>query len=172
MIQAEYSDEEDYGEEEYEDEEEPQEAITHCVHRIPAKGQKVNIELYYDCIQVEKVEGKTAKKVEQSIKKQFAFIASLFKNSEAPVQKEVPKRHLTFYEGRLLVMKSIPEQVRNYGSHFSVKDKDRLQMPRIVWNAVILSARNIRDLLSIKLLNYKQVVSNQVSIILYNVQQD
>jgi hypothetical protein len=38
MIQAEYSDEEDYGEEEYEDEEEPQEAITHCVHRMPVKG--------------------------------------------------------------------------------------------------------------------------------------
>lgn len=78
------------------------------------------------------------------------------KDSEA--QKEVPtRRHLTFYEGRLLVMKAIPEQVRNYGSHFSVKDKDRLQMPRIVWNAVILSARNIRDLLSIKLLNYNQI---------------
>ena len=33
--------------------------------------------------------------------------------------KQEHMRLLAFYEGRLLVMKTAPEQVRKYGSHFN-----------------------------------------------------
>ncbi len=56
-------------------------------------------------------------------------------------------------------MRDLPHvEVRNYGSHFSVKDKDKLQMPRIQWNAEIRSVRALKDLAVIRLLNYKEVM--------------
>jgi len=57
-------------------------------------------------------------------------------------------------------MSEIPELLRSYGSHFSVKDKQKIQMPRISWNAQVRSVRHLRDLQVIKLLNYKQVTTN------------
>jgi hypothetical protein len=56
-------------------------------------------------------------------------------------------------------MSETPELLRSYGSHFSVKDKQKIQMPRISWNAQVRSVKHLRDLQVIKLLNYKQVTS-------------
>jgi hypothetical protein len=46
------------------------------------------------------------------------MIGNWFKKGDAKEKLELI-RLLTFYEGRLLVLKSTPEQVRKYGSHFS-----------------------------------------------------
>jgi hypothetical protein len=48
-------DEEEYDEEVEEQEEEKREPITHCIHRLPFKGMKVNLELFYDVVLVDKV---------------------------------------------------------------------------------------------------------------------
>ena len=65
-------------------------------------------------------------------------------------------RFFVFYENRLVVLKEMPEQLRNYGSHFSAEDKDKIQMPKIWWNANICSSHSLISLEKISLLNYKE----------------
>ena len=51
---------EDYGEEygdELEEDDEPMEVLTHCVHRLPLKGQKANLLSYQTLIEIEKEPG-------------------------------------------------------------------------------------------------------------------
>ena len=161
--------------EEYEDdhqqedecEEERREPITHCIHRLPSKGQKVNLDLYYDVVMVDKVVPSKSKIVEPLQKKFGGFLTSLFNKGDTTLSatqpEELKRRYFVFYEGRLLVVSSLAtEQLRNYGSHFNVKDKDKLQMPRITWNGQIHSSRSLRDLLTIRLINYKQVLQKVI----------
>jgi hypothetical protein len=132
---------------------------------MPVKGQKVNLELYYDVIEVSKTPEEMSKKKKLGDKiaepfKKIGFFANLFKENQISEDLD-PTRYLVLYESRLLCLEELSsEQVRNYGSHFSVKDKDKLQMPRITWNAEIRSVRSLRDLACIRLLNYKEAVAN------------
>jgi hypothetical protein len=96
--------------------------------------------MYYDVIEVQKTpEAMSRKKKPLNMNsiveplKKIGFLANLFNKDTPSVEDHSLSniRYLVIYEGRLLVMQEIPEQVRNYGSHFSVKDKDKLQMPRI-----------------------------------------
>jgi len=110
---------------------------------------RVNLDLFHDVVLVDKV-----RKVQRKL---GGFLTSLFTNKDLP--EEHRRRFIAFSEGRLLVVSGTGlEQVRNYGSHFNMKDKERLNMPRITWNGQVLSARPLRDLLVIRLLNYKQVL--------------
>lgn len=103
------------GEEEYEEEEpseeEVREPITHCVHRLPFKKQRVNIDLFYDVVEVLKTPESLARKRQSGVSlpeqlKKIGFIANLFKNEENKEDNKEPSstRFLTFYESRLLVM--------------------------------------------------------------------
>ena len=106
------------------EDEEEREPITHCVHRLPFKGQKVNLELYYDVVQVSKVYSQEAllKRKKQGTSfveplKKIGFLASFFNKGAADTsaqaklaaQESVAIRYLAFYEGRLLVVNSITE---------------------------------------------------------------
>ena len=92
--------------------------------------------------------------------KKIGFLQNFFKENQVGEDLN-PTRYLVLYESRLLCLQELSsEQVRNYGSHFSVKEKDKLQMPRIAWNAEIRSVRPLRDLATIRLLNYKEVMAS------------
>ncbi|CDW72970.1 UNKNOWN [Stylonychia lemnae] len=158
--EAEGEDEEDYDEEaEYDEEEEEYgeesddeeyETLSQCVHRLPFKGQRVNLLNFGNVIEIEKDQPKQVQK------------KGLFQNwFKKEVNKNEHVRFLTFYENRLLVLKSTPEQVRRYGSHFNNQDLEKIQMPKIWWNAQIRSSRELTALTKIRLLNYKQVFGNQ-----------
>ena len=96
--------------------------------------------------------------------KKIGFLVQFFsKDPQKSTDAPIPTRFIALSEGRLLVITGIPDQVRNYGSHFSVKDKDKLQMPRISWNGEVRSVRNLRDLLTVKILNYKQTLSKSAT---------
>lgn len=75
---------EEYEEEEEEEEEqrEEREAITHCVHRLPFKGQRVNLDLFYDVVEVSKA-SETKNPLVEPLKKQFSFLASFFKDDHS-----------------------------------------------------------------------------------------
>ncbi len=77
--QNEYEEEEE--EEEEEEQREEREAITHCVHRLPFKGQKVNLDLFYDVVEVTKA-SETKNALVEPLKKQFTFLASFFKDDQ------------------------------------------------------------------------------------------
>jgi hypothetical protein len=40
-----------------------------------------------------------------------------------------------------------------------VKDKDKLGLPKITFNGEVRSVRNLKDLISIRLLNYKFIMN-------------
>lgn len=78
------------------------------MHRLPFKGQRVNLLNFGNVIEIEKDQPKQVQK------------KGLFQNwFKKEVNKNEQVRFLTFYENRLLVLKSTPEQVRRYGSHFN-----------------------------------------------------
>jgi hypothetical protein len=64
-------------------------------------------------------------------------------------------------EGRLVVLRQTGECVRKYGSHLSSQDLEKIQMPKIWWNALISSVRDLRNLEKIVLINYKQVFESK-----------
>ena len=76
-------------------------------------------------IQVVKVQSdKKTNSLVEPLKK-IGFLAQFFSKPNSEASNDL--RYITFYEGRLLVIKELQgEHVRNYGSHFSVKDKDKL----------------------------------------------
>ena len=59
--------EEEECEDDDEYEEEYKEPITHCIHRLPFKGQRVNLDLFYDVVEVLKTPESLAKKRQSSI---------------------------------------------------------------------------------------------------------
>lgn len=123
--------------------------------------------MYYDVVQVQKVwpEGSKKKKGAASFVeplKKIGFLAQFFnkdkESAEGSQNQDPDLRYLVLHEGRLLVINSIQESTRIYGSHFNVKDKDKLSLPKITWNGEIRSVRNLKDLLVIRLLGYKAIM--------------
>lgn len=67
-------------------------------------------------------------------------------------------RYMVFYENRIVSVQAMQEaQTRSYGSHFSAKDKDKLGLPKITYNGVVKSVKDLRDLIAIRLINYNQI---------------
>ena len=85
------------------------------------------------------------------------FFSNLFKKE---VSKTESSRFLVFYEERLISLKQTTESLRKYGSHFNNKDLEKIQMPKIFWNAKIQSVRELKHLAKIELINYKQVIES------------
>ncbi len=98
--------------------------MSHCVHRLPFKGQRVNLFNFHALVEIDK-ESKQPKPKK-------GFFSNLFKKDQL---KGESIRFLAFYEERVLVLKQTPEQLRRYGSHFNSKDMEKIQMPKIFWNA-------------------------------------
>ena len=61
----------------------------------------------------------------------------------------------------MLVLKSIAEEERKYGTHFA-QENTSIQMPKIWWNAQVVSCRKLKDLEKIHFLNYKNVYNDDV----------
>ena len=101
---------------------------------MPFKGQRVNLDLFYDLVEVLKTPESLAKKRSSGVSiveplKKIGFLSNFFNKNEEQKEKAnepIANRFIAFYEKRILVMNEIPDQIRSYGSHFSVKDKDKL----------------------------------------------
>ena len=75
------------------------EVLTHCVHRLPLKGQKANLLSYQTLIEIEKEHSN-----KQAPKK------GLFQNwFKKEVNKNEYVRFMALYENRLVVLKSQPD---------------------------------------------------------------
>ncbi len=57
-------------------------------------------------------------------------------------------------------MKHITQSERKYGEYFQTAADDKVQMPRLIWNAQVRSVRSLKLLDKVTLLNYKQVYNN------------
>lgn len=71
--------------------------MTHCVHRLPFKNQKVNVSHFRNVISCEKEPKLPPKK-----KGIFAKLNSFWRTEEKTTENE---RFMVFYEGRLIIIK-------------------------------------------------------------------
>ena len=146
----------------YDDEEEVVD-IYRCVHRLPFKGQRVNI-LHYN-MAIEVLKGPLISTQKEQHKQ--SFFSKLFSTGKSHPKKhhhhdqqDKLMRYICFSEGYMLVLKSTPEEIRKYGAHFA-QEPGKGEMPVITFNAQIRSARAMNELESIQIDNYKWAFSDE-----------
>ena len=80
---------------------------------------RVNLLNFGNVIEVEKYQQP------KQPQKKLGLFQNWFKK-ETNANKNEQVRFLTFYEDRLLVIKTIPESVRRYGSHFNNQELENI----------------------------------------------